>query len=356
MEYISQILSAQKAFFQTQVTKDLNFRKTQLRKLYQAIKLHEKDISAALHKDFRKSEFESYTSETGLALDEARSLLNHLNKWSAPKRVYGNWLDFPASGKIYPEPYGQVLIIAPWNYPFQLVMVPLAGAIAAGNTAIVKPSEISKFSSAIITKIIRETFPENYVACIEGGVPETDFLLSQKTDFIFFTGSTTVGKIVMRAAAKNLIPVTLELGGKCPCFVDETVPLTITARRIAWGKFLNAGQTCVAPDYLVVHKKISSDLKKQLKNSIVQFYGTDPYKSKDFPRIINLAHFNRINALIDVEKIYYGGQTIADELYLAPTLLHNISLKDKIMQEEIFGPVLPILEYNTLDEAINLIS
>ena len=356
MEYISQILSSQKAFFQTQGTKDLNFRKIQLHKLYQVIKSSEKEISAALFKDFHKPEFESYSSETGMVLNEIRSLLHHLKKWSAPKRVYGNWLDFPSSGMIYPEPYGQVLIIAPWNYPFQLVMVPLAGAIAAGNTAIIKPSEISKNTSAIIAKIIKETFSENYVACIEGGIPETEYLLSQKSDFIFFTGSPTVGKIVMRAAADNLTPVTLELGGKCPCFIDETVPLNITARRIAWGKFTNAGQTCVAPDYLVVKKKISGELKKQLKNYIVKFYGTDPYKSPDFSRIINLTHFNRINALIDTGKIYYGGQTFADELYIAPTILHNITINDKIMQEEIFGPVLPILEYETLDEAVQLLA
>lgn len=355
MENITRIIRAQKAFFQSHKTKDLIYRKTQLRLLYQVIKSNEKEIFAALFKDFAKSEFESYTSETGLVMNEISSQLKNLDKWAAPRNVGGAFIDFPSIGKIYPEPYGQVLIISPWNYPFQLALSPLAGAIAAGNTAIIKPSELSPSVSAVIAKLISETFPEELIACVEGGIDVSRFLLYQKNDYIFFTGSTKIGKIVMKAAAENLTPVTLELGGKNPCIVDATAPVKLTAKRIAWGKFLNAGQTCVAPDYVLVHRKISDELKEQLKNAIISFYGNYPCKSPDFARIINSNHFNRIASLIDPSKVFYGGEINSDILYISPTILHKVSPDEEIMKDEIFGPVLPVLEYDTIDEAIKIV-
>jgi aldehyde dehydrogenase (NAD+) len=356
MDIITNTISAQKAFFRTRVTKDINFRKAQLRLLYNAVRSYEDEIYSALYKDFGKSEFESYSTETGLVLSEIRYQISHLNRWSRPKKLSGTLLDFPSSSKIYHEPYGQVLIIAPWNYPFQLAMTPLAGAISAGNTAIIKPSELSPSVSAVIAKIIKETFSEEYIACVEGGISESQDLLSQKNDFIFFTGSSDVAKIVMNAAAKNLTPFTLELGGKNPCIIDDSVPLNLVAKRITWGKFINAGQTCVAPDFLIANKKIAGELKEQIKNAIIEFYGSDPEISSDFQRIINLAHFKRINAMIDTDKVFFGGQTNEAERYIAPTIMHNISYEDKVMQEEIFGPILPVIEYNELDEAISILN
>ena len=356
MEYIDRIIGNQKEFFETHTTKELDFRKKNLKKLYKAVRSSEDKIAAALSKDFGKFQFESYTSEIGCVLNEIQKMLANLGRWSAPTKVKSFLLDFPSVSRIYPEPYGQVLIIAPWNYPLQLTLVPLTGALAAGNTAIVKPSELAPSLSSLLVNIIGDNFPDKYIACIEGGVEETTYLLSQRNDYIFFSGSQKVGKIVMKAAAEHLVPVTLELGGKNPCIVDDLVPLKTVAKRIIWGKFSNAGQTCVAPDYLLVHHKISGDLKEALKKTIIKFYGEDAYQSHDFPRIINKVHFKRIMSLIEPDKIFYGGHRIEEELYTAPTILHNVYLSDPVMQEEIFGPVLPLIEFHSLEEAVKIIS
>jgi aldehyde dehydrogenase (NAD+) len=350
------IILRQKKYYQTQATKDLALRKSHLLKLYKIIHSNESKILEALEQDFRKSYFEGYATEVGLVLNEIKSHIKNLKTWAAPRRAKGNLLDFKSSAKIYPEPYGQVLIIAPWNYPFQLAISPLAGAISAGNTIILKPSELTPQTSGLIHRIISENFPEEYICCIEGGKDEAEALLKLKFNFIFFTGSKEVGKVVLQAAAKYLCPVCLELGGKSPCIVDKTAPVDLTSKRIVWGKFLNAGQTCVAPDYLFVHKDIAYALKEGLKKYIIQFYGDDPRKSKDFSRIINLSHFQRIIRLIETDKIFYGGEFDKDELYISPTVLENISFNDEIMKEEIFGPVLPIIEYTDIEEIIKYTS
>jgi aldehyde dehydrogenase (NAD+) len=346
----------QKRFYRTHATKDIAFRKSQLKILYSIIKSNESDILQALHKDFRKSDFEGYGTEVGLVLSEISHHLKNIKKYSSPRRASGNLLDFISTARIYPEPLGQVLIIAPWNYPFQLVMVPLVCAISAGNTIIIKPSEISSATSALIHRLISENFPENYICCIEGGKTETEALLKLKFDLLFFTGSKNTGQIVMEAAAKNLSRVCLELGGKSPCIIDKTAPPDLTCRRIVWGKFLNAGQTCVAPDYLLVHRDIAPAIKEGLKKYIILFYGDDPKRSNDFPRIINLSHFQRITRLIDPDKIYFGGQTDEKELYVSPTIMENITCDDMVMQEEVFGPVLPIIEYSKTEEITTLIN
>jgi aldehyde dehydrogenase (NAD+) len=350
------ILAEQKKFFRTQVTKDLAFRKIQLHKLYSLIHDNESEILNALNQDFRKSNFEGYATEVGLVLNELSFHIKNLKKMASPRRSRGNILDFPSTAKIYPEPLGHVLIISPWNYPFQLVMTPLAGAISAGNTAIIKPSENTPATSKCIKKLISENFPPEYISCIEGGKDEAEALLRLKFDLIFFTGSTNVGRIVMESASKNLSRVCLELGGKSPCIIDKTAPIDLTCKRIVWGKFLNAGQTCVAPDYLIVHKDIAQTIKEGLKKYITQLYGEDPQQSDDFPRIINLSHFQRIKNLIDPQKVYYGGRTLENELYISPTILENVTISDKVMKEEIFGPLLPVLEYSKADEIMELIN
>ncbi len=352
MKNIQQILSSQREFYNSQCTKDPSFRKEQLKKLYDIVKLHEKDILDALAKDFGKPQFEGYATEVGFVLSEIRFHLKNVIKWSAPRGRRGNLLDFFSTAKIYSEPMGQVLIIAPWNYPFQLLMSPLIGAISAGNTAIVKPSELAPSTSSIIFSLISENFDKDYIYCFEGGKEETNELLKLNFDFIFFTGSEKVGRIVMQAAANNLCPVCLELGGKSPCIIDKTAPIDLTCKRIAWGKFLNAGQTCVAPDYILVHRDISAAIKYGIKKYIKEFYGKDPSDSKDFARIINLHHFNRISNLLDEKKIFYGGNTNESDLYISPTILENITFSDRIMQEEIFGPVLPIIEFTEPEEII----
>jgi aldehyde dehydrogenase (NAD+) len=355
MNNFQNVLLKQKHFYETQVTKDIKFRKKQLRKLYSIIKMNEAEILNSLYSDFHKPAFEGYATEVGLTLNEIRQHIGKIKNWASSKRAGGNILDFIASARIYPEPRGQVLIISPWNYPFQLLMTPLAGAISAGNTIIVKPSENAPATSALIKKMISENFNEEYIYCVEGGQAETTELLKQKFDFIFFTGSEKVGQIVMKAAAENLCPLCLELGGKSPCIIDKTAAIDLTSKRIVWGKFINAGQTCVAPDYILVHKDVSSELKKGLAKYIKLFYGEDPQKSSDFARIINLNHFKRISDFIDPEKVYYGGKTDEKELYISPTVLENISISDKIMQEEIFGPVLPVIEYSETSEIREII-
>jgi aldehyde dehydrogenase (NAD+) len=353
---IQEVFEKQKHFYKTHITKDISFRKKQLKKLYLVLKTHENEILQALNKDFQKSYFEGYATEVGLVLNEIRYHIRNLKRLASPRHAGGNLIDFWSTAKIYPEPYGQVLIIAPWNYPFMLIMSPLVGAISAGNTIIVKPSENSPATSTIIQKLISENFPEEHISCITGGAVEAKALLELKFNFIFFTGSSKVGRIVMEAAATNLSRICLELGGKNPCIIDKTAPIDLTCRRIAWGKFLNAGQTCVAPDYLLVHKDIAPAIKEGLKKYIIQFYGENPEKSEDFPRIINSAHYNRLIKLIDNEKLYFGGDTDKEKLYISPTILENISITDPIMQEEVFGPILPIIEYSEPEEITAIVN
>lgn len=295
-------------------------------------------------------------TEVGMVINEIDYMINNIKKLSKIKKVRTPLIFAGGSSYIVPEPYGTVLIIGPWNYPFQLVMLPLVGAIAAGNCAVVKPSELSPNVSSVITKIINDNFDKEYVVSVEGGIETSEQLLSQKFDYIFYTGSTLVGKIVMEAAAKNLTPVTLELGGKSPCIIDKDTNLENAARRIAWGKLINCGQTCVAPDYFFVHKSIKDELISGIIAAINEFYGSDPIQSNKYSKIINEKHFNRLLSLIDNENVIYGAEYDKEKLKISPTILYPVSKDSKVMQDEIFGPIMPIMEYDNLDDVINFIN
>ncbi|MEH2037374.1 aldehyde dehydrogenase [Nostoc sp.] len=352
---IGNIIETQRDFFQTGKTKDVNFRIEQLTTLKQAIIEHEQSIVEALKADLHKPEVETYLTEISVIKDIDYAIKN-IQNWSKPKKAAVSWDFFSYSAKIYPEPLGVVLIIGPWNYPFQLIISPLIGAIAAGNCAIIKPSEIASHTSDVIAKIIAKHFDPAYLAVVEGGVEASQKLLAEKFDHIFFTGGTAVGKIIMAAAAKYLTPVTLELGGKSPCIVDTDINLEHTVRRITWGKFINAGQTCIAPDYLLVNKTIKKDLIDGLEKSLKEFYGDNPVNSPDYARIISQKHFERLVSFLKDGKVVIGGENQPSERYIAPTLIDNVSLEDSVMQEEIFGPILPIIEYTDITEAIALIN
>lgn len=353
---VSDIICKQRKFFQSGTTKDFAFRIAQLKTLKQAIIQHQTHIAQALLIDLNRAEVETYGTEILLVLGEIDYAIKNLKKWMQPQKLATNIQQFPASARIVPEPLGVVLIIGPWNYPFQLILSPLVGAIAAGNCAIIKPSELAKNCSKIIAEIITKSFTSGYITVVEGGVETSQELLAEKFDHIFFTGGTAIGKIVMEAAAKHLTPVTLELGGKSPCIVDADINIEYTAQRIVWGKFLNAGQTCVAPDYLLVHKNIKSKLLAAIQTSIKEFYSENPAKSPDYGRIINHKHFDRLLQLLQDGNICIGGETNKDECYIAPTIIDNISLTSAVMQSEIFGPILPIIEYSHIDEVITIIN
>ncbi len=350
------LLESQQLFFASGKTRGLSFRKEALKKLRSAILMHEEELYQALHKDLHKSSFESYATEIGFVLDELRFHLKKLHKWTQPKRVSSSLVSFPARGYKTHEPLGTVLIIAPWNYPFQLMVAPLIGAISAGNTVIIKPSEIAENTALVIEKIINSSFEKGYIHVVTGGVEISQALLKLRFNHIFFTGSSRVGKIVMQAAAKQMIPVTLELGGKSPCIVDETAPLKLTARRIVWGKLLNAGQTCIAPDYLYVHEKIKEPLIKAIIAAIKKAYGEDARKSPDFPRIITRANMERLTTLLDGAKIAYGGHYDKEEKYFEPTILDEVSFDLPVMQQEIFGPILPVLTFSDPEEIISQVN
>ncbi len=353
---IEGVFQRQKTFFATGKTLDYKFRLNALKKLKQAIKENEKAISEALWKDLHKSEFESYMAEIGFVLEEIGYHIKHLKKWMKPKRVPSGITMFPASTYKYFEPLGSVLIIAPWNYPFQLTLAPLIGAISAGDTAIIKPSEYSQNVSAVLEKLISDIFPEEYIRVTTGDAKVSQELLKLKFDHIFFTGSPRVGQIVYKAAAANMVPVTLELGGKSPCIVDETAKLKLAAKRIMWGKLLNAGQTCIAPDYLLVHKSVKEKLLPLLKKEIETFFGENPAENDEYPHIISKPNIERLAALIKDAEIYYGGNYDMESKYFQPTILNNVSFTDAVMQQEIFGPVLPVIEYEELDEIIKTIN
>lgn len=349
-------LEKQQEFFASGETKSITYRVRMLRTLRKAILAFEQDILEALHRDLKKSKLEAYSAEIGQCLAEITFVLKHLKKWMKPQRVGRSSLFPLSSGWIVPEPLGISLILSPWNYPFKLAVSPLIASLAAGNCVILKPSEISKNTERIIAKMITEHFDDRSVSVICGGPDAAQKLLEQKFDHIFFTGGDTVGKIVMKAAAQHATPVTLELGGKSPCVVDENCNLERAAKRITWGKFLNCGQTCVAPDFLLVHKNAKEKLIREMKKWIEKFYGERPCDSADYGRIINEPHFDRLSKLLKEGKVVLGGQTNREELYISPSVIENIPENAGLMNEEIFGPILPILEFNNVSGAIDLIN
>jgi aldehyde dehydrogenase (NAD+) len=356
IEAANAILQAQQNFFATRRSFDVGYRIERLRELYGAIQRHERDIVEALREDFRKSEFETYASEIGFVLSDIRHAIKHLRSWSKPRRVPTTLAVAPAKAKIEYAPYGVALIISPWNYPFQLLFAPFVGAIAAGNCAVLKPSELAPHAARVAATIVQAAFPPEYATVVQGGVPTNTRLLELRWDYIFFTGGTEVGRIVAQAAAKHLTPTTLELGGKSPCIVDKHANIEVAARRIMWGKCLNAGQTCVAPDYLLVDKAVEEPLLAQMRIALREFYGENPAQSPDYPRIINDRHYARLVSYLSQGDVYVGGETNAAERYIAPTILRNVAPEAPAMQEEIFGPILPTLTYNHIDEAIEFIN
>ncbi|WP_434293334.1 aldehyde dehydrogenase [Clostridium botulinum] len=355
MENIRNILEKQKSFFDKGYTKDINFRIEALKKLKHNIKINENNIFKALKIDLNKSEFETFITEIGIVYDEINGAIKNIKKWSKPKKVKTPITNFLASSYIYNEPYGVALIMSPWNYPFQLIMAPLVGAISAGNCVLLKPSELAIETEKIIVKIIKDTFSDEYIGVITGGIEESTALLKEKFDYIFYTGGINVGKIIMRAAAEHLTPITLELGGKSPCIVDKDANIDLAARRIAWGKFLNAGQTCVAPDYLVVHRNIKEKLISSIENYIVEFFGENTFESEDYPRIINERHFKRLEGYLKEGKIVSGGNTDINNLYIEPTIIEGINFENRIMEEEIFGPIFPVIEFENIDKVIDIV-
>lgn len=335
---------------------DIKYRKETLKKLLFNIQKYEDLIIKALYDDFKKPAFEAVLTETNYVISELKNTIKNISKWARPERVFPSILNFPSTDYIYKEPYGNVLIIAPWNYPFQLALCPLISAVSAGNKVVLKPSELTPNTSTIIAKIIEKSFHINHVEVIQGGIEVSDKLLAKRWDYIFFTGSVTVGKIIARAAAENLTPITLELGGKNPCIIDETADLKLAAKRIVWGKFINAGQTCIAPDYILIQKSMKINFITFLIEEIVQAYGKKPEKSPDYARIINTKNWLRLMSMIEPEKVIFGGESNANEFYIAPTLVEEPGLESAVMQEEIFGPILPVLTYESESDIDKVIS
>ncbi|WP_036386798.1 aldehyde dehydrogenase [Muricauda sp. MAR_2010_75] len=347
---VQEIVNAQNEFFATQKTKDVVFRKQFLKQLKQEIIAQEDAICDALYADFKKPKFESLATETQLVLAELGYAIKNIERWSRPEPIETSWTNFPSKDWIQSEPFGKVLIISPWNYPFMLTLAPLVGALAAGNTAVLKPSELSPNTSRIIAKILQNVFPPEYVTVMEGGVETSQALLAEKWEYIFFTGSTRVGKIVYKSAAEQLTPVTLELGGKNPCIVDETASLKLAAKRIVWGKFINAGQTCIAPDYILAHKTVKERFVEELKRYITDFYGSDIQKSPDFARITTKKHYQELKEMLQGESLLFGGNFDDSEKYIEPTLVDEPKMNSQIMEGEIFGPILPIIPYETEED------
>lgn len=353
---MKEVLEKQQEFFASARTRSFAFRAKMLKRLREAILAFEEEIFEALKRDLKKSKVDAYTAETGHCLAEITYVLKHLKKWMTPQKVGGSRL-FPLSkGYVLSEPLGISLIVSPWNYPFRLTILPLVASIAAGNCTVLKPSEISRNTQSVISRMITKYFDEQFISVICGGAEISQQLLKEKFDYIFFTGGERVGKIVMRAAAENLTPVTLELGGKSPCIVDEDCNLRKAAKRITWGKFLNAGQTCVAPDFLLVQKNVKEKLITEIRKWILKFYGESPQDSKDYGKIINEQHFDRLSEFLKEAEVILGGQTSREKLFISPTVIENIPENARIMNEEIFGPILPVLEFNDVSEAIGLIN
>ncbi|MBQ8731158.1 MAG: aldehyde dehydrogenase [Lachnospiraceae bacterium] len=350
------IVDKQRKFFDSGATLPVSYRVNALKKLKTVILEHNEDILKALKEDLGKSNFEAYMCEVGMVLSELTYMIKHIKRFAKEKRVATPLAQFASRSFIKPSPYGNVLIMSPWNYPFMLAIDPLIDAIAAGNTAVVKPSAYSPATSSIIKTIIAKAFAPEYVTVVTGGREENQALLDQEFDYIFFTGSYAVGKEVMYHASKRLTPITLELGGKSPCIVDSSAKIKLAAKRIVFGKFLNCGQTCVAPDYILCDEKIANDLISELKVETVKQYGSNPLKNADYGKIINSKHFLRLLSLIDSEKVVQGGQSNEKQLRIAPTIMTNVSYDDAIMQEEIFGPIMPIITYKDIDEALAYIN
>lgn len=350
-------LQALKDFYNTGSTFPYEFRKKQLQNLEGSIRKYEEEINKALYADLKKSKEETWATETGLLLGEIRFAIRNLQQWMKPEKVSTGLVTFPSSAKIYHDPLGVVLIISPWNYPLQLLMTPLVGAIAAGNCAVLKPSELATATEKIIVKIIEETFTENYIKVVTGNgagvIPE--MMKRFRFDHIFYTGSIAVGKEIYKLAANDLIPITLELGGKSPCIVEADADIEVATKRIVLGKFLNAGQTCIAPDYILVHESIKEKLLISLSETIQKFYTTDPSSSRDYGKIINTKRFKTLIGFLTNATIFYGGNFNEDTLYIEPTILNGTSLIDEIMKEEIFGPILPVLSFKTTIEAMAIV-
>ncbi|MBE6668151.1 MAG: aldehyde dehydrogenase [Ruminococcaceae bacterium] len=350
---IQALVERQREFFKSGATLPLKFRKEQLKKLYGAIKSRETEINAALQADLGKSSYEAFMCESGLALTEISYMIRHLNKFANPKRVRSPLAQFCSKSYTFPSPYGNTLIMSPWNYPFLLSIEPLTDAIAAGNTAIVKPSAYSPETGRIVEDIIKECFAPEYVATVMGGRTENSALLDAKFDMVFFTGSQNVGKEVLRRTAEHLTPCVLELGGKSPCIVEESANIELAARRIAFGKFLNCGQTCVAPDFILCHSSVKDAFVSAACAEIKRQFGDEPLKNENYGKIINQKHFDRLLGLIDKDKVVLGGYANADELRIAPTVMDGITYDDPVMCEEIFGPIMPIITYESFDEVIS---
>lgn len=351
---IEELMNKQHRFFRTQATKSLAFRLSMLTFLKEAIKYHENEIIEALKEDLNKSELDTYTTEIGFIYDEINRTSRELKEWMRPKRVRGASIHLGTKSEVTYDPYGTVLIIAPWNYPFQLAIAPLIGAIAAGNTAFVKPSELTPNVARMITKVIERAFTDRYVVSVEGDKDVSQALLEKKWDHIFFTGSTQVGQIVMEAAAKHLTPVTLELGGKSPAIVHDDAMIKVAAKRIAWGKWMNAGQTCVAPDYVLVHESVKDELIEEIKRQAFAMFGNG-IGTQRYTRIVNESHFNRITGYLSDGEIFFGGQADRDSLKIAPTVMTDIKKGAAVMKDEIFGPILPVITYRQLDEVVEFV-
>ena len=353
---IEEMIKKQQEYFAAGKTYELEQRIQALNRLEQGILNCEQELYAALKKDLGKSRAESYMCEVGLTLSELRFVKRHVRKWSREKRVPTPLAQFHAKSFTVQEPYGVVLIMSPWNYPVLLTLEPLIGALAAGNCCVLKPSAYSPATSAVMKKMIADAFPEEYVTVVEGGREENQNLLSQKFDYIFFTGGVQVGKMVMEKAAANLTPVTLELGGKSPCIIDKSANLKLTAKRLAFGKYLNCGQTCVAPDYVLVHEGVKEEFLRLLKSEIRAMYGEDPLKNPDYGKMINRKHFDRVLGLMDPEKLILGGASDEAALQIAPAVMDRVTEEDAVMQEEIFGPLLPVLTVGSMEEAIAFVN
>lgn len=356
MAQVTQLYQAQQKYFLSGATLPYAFRKQQLKKLKKGIKQYEEKILAALHADLRKHPVEAYGSEVGFLYEEINYMLDNLKAWMQPEVVSSPLVTYPSSSRVYKQPLGLTLIIGPWNYPFMLLISPLLGAIAGGNCAVIKPSELAPKTAAITAELIKSIFDPAYITVIEGdGAEVIPLLMQQRFDHVFFTGSIPVGKKIMEMAVPNLTPVTLELGGKSPCLVDQHVNINVAAKRIVWGKFWNAGQTCVAPDYILVHQSVKQALIDAMKAAITQFFGEDPAKSPDYARMINAKRFDVVKGYLEEGHIIHGGQTDREQLYIEPTILDDVDWSEPLMQEEIFGPVLPVLAYHELSQAIEAI-
>lgn len=355
MKRYKEVVEKQKEFFKTGKPIDINYRKKALIKLRDAVDKYEEKILYALKLDLGKSEFEGYETELGIVKSELKNTIKNLEKWSKPKKVRASIMNPFSDNRIYNQPYGVCLILSPWNYPFQLALMPLIGSIAAGNTSILKLSEISSFTSGIVREIIEEIFDEEYIAVFSGEADEAINLIESDIDFIFYTGNPKIGGSVAESAGRRLIPCVLELGGKSPCIIDRKADLDNAAKKIVWGKFMNAGQTCVAPDYIIADRLVFLELRDKLVHYIKEFYGENPIESDDYPKIINKKNFDRILNLIEGKRLIFGGKYDDDSLKIEPTILEVSSMDEKIMQEEIFGPIIPIIIYKNKSEIFEII-